>query len=227
MALINLTPGAERARRFADWERVRNHLKKREQFAAREPIAPTDLAYAAGIIDGEGAISITRRLNRRTYRSILSVSMCEIDAVEFLYRTFGGSIMRDNILHKDRPEHRPQSKWSISANEAAWCCERIAPFLRVKKRQALNLIELQDLNRKIREETTEQRKERRGQFGPARKGEFKTDPVKLARCAELYESQKKLNQRGQKTSASIKPTAPNASQGARFPMENPEPGSAD
>jgi hypothetical protein len=166
----------------------------------------TELAYAAGIIDGEGCIGIYKRnaLNRtaggdgrRTYRTMITVAMCEPTIVEFLYRIFGGCQSR---IRASGPKSRPQFSWTIAAVQAGRCAELLLPFLRLKNRQALNLIELQLINKTIRDSTTEQRKQRNGLR--CWTGSYEIDPRLLARSAELHASQRELNLRGVGKSAS-------------------------
>lgn len=160
----------------------------------------TDLAYAAGIIDGEGCIGIYKRNarnqtaggdGRRTYRGSIHVAMCEPIVIEFLHKLFGGSISRIRVKG---PRSRDQFAWSIAAIQGGRCAELVLPFLLLKKHQALNLIELQSINKFIRDSTTLQRKQRNG--FKCWKGAYEIDPSLLARCAELYIIQRALNLRG-------------------------------
>jgi hypothetical protein len=167
--------------------------------------SPTDLAYCAGIIDGEGSIGIYRRLERRTYRITVAVAMCETEAVTLLCELFGGSIAVG--CRTDRDKHRPQYAWHAAASMGALCLREILPYLRIKKAQAVNALRLQELNTEIRNSTTLQRKNRKG-FGPARRGQFLIDPARMAECDSLYAAQKELNRRG------VIPSRPQAAQGS-------------
>jgi hypothetical protein len=166
--------------------------------SALQAVPDVDLAYAAGIIDGEGSLVITRRTTRQTYHAQITVSMCEPQAITFLFTAFGGHVMRQRVQHPGRPEHRPADIWGCAAKEAAHVCRVLLPFLRVKRQQALNVIELQQIHAKITKNTNLQRASRHGKFGPARKGRFQVDPQLLCRCEELKKSQNELNRRGNK-----------------------------
>lgn len=156
-------------------------------------ITVADLAYCAGIVDGEGSVSIHLRSKRRTYQIMVHVAMCEPNAVELLYRLFGGSL--GVTKHAERENHRDQLIWQVAAIKASSCLQLLLPYLRVKRQQAINGIRLQQLNAEIRNNTTEQRRSRKG-FGPANKGAFHTDPILLGECRRLFLAQRILNQRG-------------------------------
>lgn len=160
-----------------------------------ESVSKTDLAYCAGIIDGEGTVGIYRRPNRRTFRIAVRVAMCEPQAVDLLHHIFGGFKSLKAVPRRGRPWHRPIHEWACAAKIASACLRTLLPFLRVKRAQALNALRLQELNTKIRASTTVQRANRKG-FGPANKGAFVIAPADMAECEALYQAQRALNHRG-------------------------------
>ena len=99
---------------------------------------PTILAYAAGIIDGEGCITITK--NKATqkgavashYHSLrIEVSMCDKKVIDFFYENFGGA-----RTAKARPNHKPYYKWAITSAAAEEFLKTIYPYLVGKIDQA-------------------------------------------------------------------------------------------
>lgn len=98
-------------------------------------------AYVAGFIDGEGTISITRRMGLvvrigNTYRPIL----------DEIATAYGGTVNTVNMLIQIREGKlnlKQQYQWMIHANEAAAVLERIRPFLREKRVQAWLGLEFQ------------------------------------------------------------------------------------
>lgn len=103
-------------------------------------------AYAAGIIDGEGSISISKRGN--SYGVSVDVGMKDGRVIDFLYGTFGGNI---RVRHHEET-HFGNSysykdfdmiSWYLKCQKAKEFLRRIYPFLRVKKRQAELAIRLQ------------------------------------------------------------------------------------
>lgn len=102
-------------------------------------------AYLAGIIDGEGHISInrnkscpTRRLNPR-YQAEIIVVNTDIRLMEFLVENVGGSYYKRK---KIKEHHKDTYQWKISSTTARDFCERILPFMVLKKEQAKCIIQL-------------------------------------------------------------------------------------
>lgn len=108
-------------------------------------ISDVDLAYAAGLIDGEGTIGITElapggarpdgRCSRKSpqHRIYAAVTMTEPAAILWLHVTFGGHFQ---ALKARRPHHKPTFRWSATSQTAAEVCDLIAPYLKVKRAQA-------------------------------------------------------------------------------------------
>lgn len=107
-----------------------------------------DIAWTAGIIDGEGSIFIMKqgRVDReRTVNYILRVSVQSTDPymTSELKRMFPDgaefSVQRDK-----RPECSDTLKWQLSGKKAARFLNTILPFMRVKKQQAELALEFQN-----------------------------------------------------------------------------------
>jgi hypothetical protein len=153
-----------------------------------------ELAYCAGIIDGEGCIGIYGRSDRQTYFASIQVAMCEPQAIDLLFQTFGGRRTINSVQRKN-PAYRPQHVWSVRAKDAVKALERLLPFLRIKKQQTRNALRLQQLNSWIQDETNFQRSLRHG-FGPANKGQFTVRPSYREESEALYMWNRDLNRRG-------------------------------
>lgn len=106
-----------------------------------------DLAYAAGLIDGEGCIQIIKHTDkncRRGYKWWLNVtvSMCDREAVDFLRSCFGGCIYTPKRLTiKNREIYR----WSITTRQAGEFLDQILPYLIVKKELANIAVKFQQM----------------------------------------------------------------------------------
>lgn len=118
----------------------------------------TDLAYTAGIIDGEGCIYIakaTAQYNKLRPRYGLFIKVASTDEwlCQWLKFAWGGSI----ILI---PNHSRNTKWSdawnwtIQTNQALLLLKAILPYLRLKRPQAELAIQFQE------------RKRQRNQYSP-------------------------------------------------------------
>jgi hypothetical protein len=103
-----------------------------------------EYAYLAGILDGEGAIFITRDLFRSknpVFRAEIRVGMIEPNAVKRMHNAFGGSFFLEKPYHHKRPLHR----WSISNREQiTFCLSKLLPYLDVKKEQAKVVLDFID-----------------------------------------------------------------------------------
>lgn len=108
------------------------------------------LGYAAGLIDGEGCITIGRHHktirgnNFIEYRLEVIVNQTDGGAIDFMYGTFGGYIHKRNS--KPNPNYRPfLYRWEIRGEKAMKFLKRIIPFLKIKKQQAELAIQFQSI----------------------------------------------------------------------------------
>ena len=97
----------------------------------------TDLAYTAGIVDGEGCIGIYTK-GKGKGRGIPNVAVAIDNTNEWLCQwikfSYGGSIHRiDRYAERN---HKPSWKWTISGKQALIFLQLIFPYLRLKKPQA-------------------------------------------------------------------------------------------
>lgn len=98
-----------------------------------------NLAYAAGLIDGEGTITLTIRKSKtgnKEYRyPVISVSSTTIELLDFMKMHYGGSI----VMHKTyKAHHKEAHQWRLRGKSAVEFCGMIHPFLkeRSKKQRA-------------------------------------------------------------------------------------------
>ena len=108
----------------------------------------TDLAYMAGILDGEGSIVIAKqkrirkaRYNKPYYRLHCAVSNTNEDVITLFWLTFGGSksVRKQNGIRGKSPLY----SWDAVCKVAFNCLEQLLPYLRIKQRQAQLGIEFQ------------------------------------------------------------------------------------
>lgn len=105
----------------------------------------TDLAYVAGIIDGEGHIGLHCRNDRKLrYRLRVSVSNTNEWLIQWLHFNFEGYVYE--VIMKN-PKWKKQWKWSLSSNMAMEFLKLVYPYLRIKKPQAEIAIEFQSQRR--------------------------------------------------------------------------------
>jgi hypothetical protein len=111
--------------------------------------ADIDCAYAAGLFDGEGSVSISWRLqgknsSKETFSMKVSISMIDADSIEWITATFGGHhdttcrTKSGNVIHR----------WTLHCRKAADFLEQVLPYLKLKKARAEAAIKLARMKRK-------------------------------------------------------------------------------
>jgi len=112
---------------------------------------PLDLAWLAGIIDGEGSIFVMKQKRKDRERDtnyILRISIDSTDpfmAPECL-KIAGGCKL--SLTSDKRPECSDRYKWQLNGKKAAALLQELLPYLRVKHQQALLAIEFQNKTKK-------------------------------------------------------------------------------
>jgi hypothetical protein len=95
------------------------------------------MAYAAGIVDGEGCVAIDRYSNKDLpsycYRLKVRVGNTSIDLIEWLKNTFGGNVK----TIKPRSKNNKRAwEWYLAGEPAAKFIKLVRPYLLIKKQQA-------------------------------------------------------------------------------------------
>jgi hypothetical protein len=114
-------------------------------------VKKTDLAWAAGFIDGDGYIGITRTDKRNR------------DVPEYYLKLRAGQKFRKPLNHLQALfgcgyvgySTRPHSEWNVNHHESAKVLRLILPYLIVKKREAelaLDFYELKENQPRIKKE---------------------------------------------------------------------------
>jgi hypothetical protein len=98
-----------------------------------------ELAYLAGLFDGEGCIQIAHnkpQYNKKTEQHTLTcrVEMTDQEAVRG-FLTFGGSVHIKRASEQN-PKWKDQWCWTVSSNKALYFLQTIYPFIRLKKAEA-------------------------------------------------------------------------------------------
>jgi len=143
-------------------------------------ISHDDIVYAAGMLDGEGYVSVKKSFTSRDpnwsthYRIYVSVANTYEPVILWFKNKFGGSI---KYAQRGRVEigHKPCYSWVISAKAAVLFLKLVRPYLIIKKEQADFCMAFQDT--------------------VTRTG-FRLSEDVLARREELYQNVKALNKKG-------------------------------
>ena len=96
----------------------------------------TDIAYIAGLFDGEGCIRINKNSAQHRYYSLnVSVKMSWQWMPEFLRCGFGGSVYKYK-MDKYYPNAKDQWCWNIRGQQAVEFLETVMPYLKLKRAEA-------------------------------------------------------------------------------------------
>jgi hypothetical protein len=114
----------------------------------------TELAYLAGAIDSDGTIGIKRstyamRVRKDAGSAVFSerVALRQTSPIvpTMLKERFGGSLY---MTKPSAARGRPLYSWAATDQRAIECLRALLPFLRIKRDQALNCLELRVLKEK-------------------------------------------------------------------------------
>ena len=95
--------------------------------------------YIAGLIDGEGTITLARKHKKDKWRTpVISVSSTTLEIIHALKATLGGHV----CAHKKYQEHHKAAfSWRLTGRKAIALCGKLKDSLRVpEKRHRANLI---------------------------------------------------------------------------------------
>ena len=108
-------------------------------------VSETDLAYLAGLIDGEGSISISRWVHQTRgirnknvgHHMHLNLGMTSRIAVEWAAKTFGGNVRWKNPNQADGHVRAIMYYWQVYGTKAVPILRLIFPYLKTKSFQAM------------------------------------------------------------------------------------------
>lgn len=101
-------------------------------------LEPEVAAYIAGLIDGEGTITLSHRHANERRHLVVSIANTELPLLEFVLEQSGtGKITRKRTTSA---LHTPSYCYAISNQQALALLKQIAPYLRSHKRQRAELI---------------------------------------------------------------------------------------
>ena len=110
-------------------------------------LSNVQLAWAAGIIDGEGTVSFTVRKAKSYQKSkriqpIVEVEITSKEIVFLLQSWFDGFVW---CRQRRKNTYSNVWLWRISSRKALNCIKNIFPYLRIKKSQAETIFKFYDL----------------------------------------------------------------------------------
>lgn len=110
-----------------------------------------DLAYMAGIIDGEGCFFISKVPKKdgdgyisEHYRGLLKIDNTEKILMEWLTITFSGTNSASTRTTSSRRFEREVFSWVATGDRLLDLCEQILPYLTIKKKHCENMIKFRN-----------------------------------------------------------------------------------
>lgn len=101
-------------------------------------LKPEVAAYIAGLIDGEGTVTLSRRHANEHRQLVISIANTEISLLKFVLEQTGvGKITRKRTASD---AHTPSYCYSISNRQALSLLKQIAPYLHSHKKLRAGLI---------------------------------------------------------------------------------------
>jgi len=146
------------------------------------PSQSVDLAYMAGIIDGEGCIYARVVLYPKRGMSTflqLSVTMCSPSVIEWIHENFGGEIYLSSPPSGAR---RERFHWQVRGANISIVLSAILPYLREKSVRAILAMELAGLikrgGKNIGQEEVSRRQDLAGKIKAFNQALLSEDPAR-------------------------------------------------
>lgn len=101
----------------------------------------TELAYLAGIIDGEGCVYIYKRKTRKNHTDFfprLQLITTSKSLHEWIHKVFGGMIFNRKVSN---PKWKPRFEWYTTRGLMDDILEKILPYMVIKKSHIQIMIE--------------------------------------------------------------------------------------
>lgn len=92
---------------------------------------PTIAGYLAGLIDGEGTVTLTRLHRNENRRLVVSISNNDLALLRFVRRAVGTGRITTKRTYS--PRHSPAFNYQVSSRQALELLRQTAPFLRSYK----------------------------------------------------------------------------------------------
>lgn len=120
-------------------------------------LSPVEAAYLAGILDGEGSVSLVNQRDVRSggeyYRSLIcSITNTDQALGEWVLRTTGLSRLQ-RVDVSSSIGTKPRWTWRIRGETAAAFLRQVEPYMVVKRDRALLAIAFQDVRNQARRQT--------------------------------------------------------------------------
>ena len=101
-------------------------------------LSTVDAAYVAGLVDGEGTITLSRKHAREKRQLVVSISSTELSILDFVHQCIGAG--KITTKKRTQPHHSPGFTYAIWNRQALNLLLQIQPFLRSYKQHRAQLV---------------------------------------------------------------------------------------
>jgi hypothetical protein len=101
-------------------------------------LAPADAAYLAGLVDGEGTVTLSRQHRNERRRLVVCISNNELPILHFVLTAIGAGKITSKRTYQLR--HAASYTYQISSRQALDLLKQIRPYLRSYKARRAQLI---------------------------------------------------------------------------------------
>lgn len=109
-------------------------------------MSPTQRAYLAGIIDGEGSLVFSMK-NGRSIECVISIGNTNLEVLEWVKSTTGlGTI---HTAKRYQLSHKPAWQYKCTHGGATSVCASVVEFLIIKRQQARLMLEAAEMRKNI------------------------------------------------------------------------------
>ena len=95
-------------------------------------------AYIAGLVDGEGTLSLSRRHRGENRQFVISISNTEARLLNYVFRSVGAGRITSKRISKSN--HTPSGTYAIDNRQALDLLRQITPYLRTYKAKRARLV---------------------------------------------------------------------------------------
>ncbi len=101
-------------------------------------LSRAEAAYIAGLIDGEGTISLTRKHRGEHRQLMVSISSTEPPLLKYVKKAIGAGCITNKCTYQEN--HTPSVTYVISNRQALAVLEQVSPYLKTYKVKRAQLI---------------------------------------------------------------------------------------
>jgi hypothetical protein len=127
--------------------KTRRQYYKRSKDFVPTAYKQTDLAYMAGLVDGEGCFFISKVPKKEGdgyvsehFRGLLKIDNTEKMLIDWLDSAFSGTCSAKTRVTSSRNFEREVFSWVATGDRLLDLCEQILPYLTIKKKHCENMI---------------------------------------------------------------------------------------